>query len=419
MSFPALEAKQAELAALNADLHAIFDEAGPDLDMSAVKSLHGSTADKVAEIQRKNARIDEVGQEVQDLRATAEIAAKSAAFRAEQKAQRNGHTEGGSEQSERATEAKAERGHKSLGDLFTDSVAYKGRQSGSNSPVAELDISLKTLFETGAGWEPETTRGPRFVDYVTRPIQVVDIVPGTTTNQVAITYMEETTFTNNAAEIAEGGLYPESALGVEEKSSPVRKIGTWIPVTDEQLEDVSQARGYVNNRLPFMVRQRLDSQILVGNGTAPNLRGLLNVSGIQTQAKGTDPTPDAAYKAMTKVMVTALANPNAFVFNPLDWSDIRLLRTADGIYIWGSPMEAGPARLWGLPVVLAQGLTENTAVVGDFQNFSELSTKRGLDMQISNSHDDFFVNGKQAIRADVRVALVFYRPAAFATITGI
>jgi len=62
--------------------------------------------------------------------------------------------------------------------------------------------------------------------------------------------------------------------------------------------------------------------------------------------------------------------------------------------------------------------TENTALVGDF-SFSELAQRRGIDVQISNSHADFFTNGLQAIRADVRVALVIYRPAAFATVTGI
>src|SRR3546814_1904173 len=138
-----------------------------------------------------------------------------------------------------------------------------------------------------------------------------------------------------------------------------------------------------------MVRQRLNTQILVGNGTAPNLRGILNVAGIQTQAKGSDPVPDAAYKAMVKIRTTGQAIPGAFVFNPLDWQDVRLLRTADGIYIWGSPSEAGPARLWGLTVAEAQGLTQNTALCGDFANFSELSTKRGIDVQVSNSHSTF------------------------------
>ncbi|MEV7611317.1 phage major capsid protein, partial [Microbacterium sp. NPDC089320] len=281
-----------------------------------------------------------------------------------------------------------------------------------------LDIELKSLFDTGA-WTPETTRGPRIEEFLTRPIQLIDLIPQTTTSQVAVTYMEETTYVNNAAEIPEGGPYPESALGLEEKQSPVRKIGTWIPITDETLEDQPRARGYLNNRLPFMVRQRLDSQILVGSGTGVNLRGLLNTTGIQTQAKGGDPTPDAVYKAMTLIKVNGLAMPNVTVWNPADWQDVRLLRTTDGIYIWGSPSEPGPARIWGLPVVEAFGLTEGTAVVGDFANYSELATRRGIDVQISNSHADFFTNGKQAVRADVRVAFIIYRPRAFATVTGV
>jgi HK97 family phage major capsid protein len=306
---------------------------------------------------------------------------------------------------------------KSLGDLFTESVAFKGKR-GSIGPEASLDIDVKALMTTAAGWTPETTRTGHLVDMAVRPIQVIDLVPGNTTSQAAVVYMEETTFTNNAAETAEGSPYVESALGLTEKSSPVRKIATFLPVTDEQLEDVPQARGYINNRLPFMLRQRLDAQILVGDGTAPNLRGFLNTVGIQTMAKGTDPTPDAFYKAMVQVQVTGRAMPNAIVMNPLDWQDVRLLRTADGIYIWGSPSDAGPARMWGLPIAQSDALTQNTGLVLD-TTFTELDTRRGIDVQVSNSHSTFFTEGKQAVRADTRVALVVYRPAAICSVTGI
>ena len=168
-----------------------------------------------------------------------------------------------------------------------------------------------------------------------------------------------------------------------------------------------------------MIRQKLDSQILVGSGTPPALLGILNVSGIQTQAKAADPTPDAVYKAMIKVRVTGRALPSAVVFHPTNWQDVRLLRTADGLYIWGNPSDAGPERIWGLQVVQSDAITLGTALTGDFPNFSELATKRGLDVQVSNSHSTFFIEGKQAVRADIRVALVVYRPAAFCTVTGL
>lgn len=407
-TFPALEQAQGKLDAKRKSLHEIFEQAGETMDLAKVTSIQGDTKAKVDEIRKLNTEIDEIAVEVEGYLAV-KAAAEKAAKVPEQR-------EDGAEPGAKGT--KDAGGTKSFGELFTESKAYKARQ-GSNGPEAHLEIDTKALFETSAGWAPEVTRTGRVVDFATRPIQVIDLIPGNTTNQTSIAYMEETTFTNAAAETAEGGAYQEATLALTEKTSPVRKIAVYLGVTDEQLEDEAQARGYVNNRLPFMLRQRLDSQILVGAGTGVLLRGFLNVVGIQTQAKGTDPVPDAVYKAMTKVRVTGRALPGAVIMHPNDWQDIRLLRTADGIYIWGSPSEAGPERLWGLPVAQADAITENTALVGDYANFTELATRRGVDVQISNSHADFFINGKQAIRADVRVALTVYRPAALCTVTGI
>ncbi|WP_433415042.1 phage major capsid protein [Microtetraspora malaysiensis] len=407
ITFPALDEAEGKLNHVRKSLADVFAEAGETLDMDKVKSIEGDSAAKVEWIRAKNAEIDELAVKVEGLREVGKAAQKA---REGEKGDRP--AEPGDERGQR------DAGTKSIGELFTASQAYKGRQ-GSSGPEAHLDVEVKTLFQTTAGWLPETTRTGRVVPFATRPIQVIDLIPGNTTGQAAVVYMEETTFTNAAAETAEGGTYQEAALALTEQTSPVRKIAVWLPVTDEQLEDEPQARGYINNRLPFMLRQRLDGQILTGNGTAPNLRGILNTVGIQTQAKGTDPTPDAVYKAMVKGRVVGRAMPDAVVFHPTNWQDVRLLRTADGIYIWGSPSEAGPARIWGLPVAESDAITLGTALVGDFGNFSELTTRRGVDVQVTNSHGTFFIEGKQAIRADMRVALVIYRPAAFITVTGL
>jgi len=407
MAFPALVEVEGKLKAKQDELGKIFAEAGPDIDFKKVKSVKGDSREIAAHVRKLNDEMTDLGKERSDLQAV-------------QKAAERSRTAGMQETGDGATPPQNGNKHKSFGQLFTESASYKNRTNGVG-PETKLDIELKTLFQTTAGFDPEEVRSGRIVESAQRPVQVMtaDLIPQTTTGQSAVTYMEETTFTNNAAETAEGGTYPEAALALTEQSSVVRKVAVFLPVTDEQLEDEPQARGYVDNRLPFMVRQRLDLQLLVGNGTAPNLRGILNVVGIQTQAKGADPTPDAVYKAMTKVRVTGQAMPDASVFHPNDWQDIRLLRTADGLYIWGNPSDAGPERIWGLRVVQAQALTENTGLVGDFQNFSELAVRRGIDVQVSNSHGTFFIEGKQALRADIRAAFVVYRPAAFCTVTGI
>ena len=403
IEFPALAEARGKLKHKRDELATIFAEAGPEIDLAKVKSVDGDTTAKAAHIKNLNDEMSDLGKKVEELFEVAKAAAVV----------RDGEDAAG-EQSDDQAPGGGQKAAVSFGEAFIKSAAFK--QKGA---VAEVDVELKTLLDTATGWVPETTRGPRVVEFATRPIELLDIIPTTTTTQTAVTYMEETTFTNNAAETAEGATKPEAALALTERSSTVRKIAVWIPVTDEQLEDVPRIQQYLNNRLPFMVRQRLSGQIIAGNGTAPNLRGILNVVGIQTQAKGTDPTPDAVYKAMTKVEVVGQAVPDAVVMHPNDWQEIRLLRTADGVYIWGNPSEPGPEMIWGLRVVKAQAVTENTGVVGDFRNYSELAIKKGLEVQTSNSHGTFFVENKQAVRAEMRAALVFYRPSAFCTVTGI
>jgi HK97 family phage major capsid protein len=413
MSFPALNEKEGAFKAKKDELAGIFREAGADMDLTQVKSIKGTGIDKAAYIRKLNDELTDLGKEVDNLRQVQKAAdrTKIAGVNSDEG---NGESGDGADQYARASQPR----QKSIGELFIESDAMTKRH-GATGPTSTLDMHLKTLLTTSAGWAPEVTRTGTIVPFATRPIQVADLIPQVETTQAAVQYMEESTFTNAAAETAEAGTYPEAAVAFTEKLSAVVKIAVFLPVTDEQLEDAPQIRGYIDNRLPFMIRQRLDSQLLAGNGTTPNLRGLANVVGIQTQAKGTDPTPDAVYKAIVKVEVTGQAVANAVLMHPNDWQNVRLLRTADGIYIWGNPSDQGPERIWGLQVVRAQAATAGTAIVGDFANFSQLAVRRGIDVQVSNSHSTFFVEGKQAIRADMRCAFVVFRPTAFCTVTGL
>lgn len=402
VSFPELDEVSGKLNDRRKRLFDIFTEAGPERDMSKVKSLDGDSNAKVEAIRALNTEIDDLAKKETELRVL-----KAGA--------ENGGDWADPSRRESGDDRKAPAGRKSLGELFNEAV--DGRQDLKQFRH-NFDVDVKATMTTSAGWAPDVVRGPRFVDYATPPIELLDMIPMVTTNQTSVAFMEETTFTNAAAERAEGAAKAESTLVLTERTSAVRSIATSMGVTDEQLEDVERINAYLNNRLPFMLRQRLEQQILTGDGSAPNLRGILNVSGIQTQAKGADPTPDAIYKAMVLVMTTGDAQPDAVVMNPLDWQDVRLLRTADGLYIWGSPADAGPERIWGLPVVLSQRETQNTAIVGSFRAFSEIDVKKGITVERGYINDDF-TKDITRLRAEIRAAFVVYRPAAFCTVTGV
>jgi HK97 family phage major capsid protein len=404
-----------EIKEKSEEMAQVFAEAGPDLDFDKVTTLKGddikSNEDKVKWVQERE-------QELADLNTA--MAERLALEKTRDHSSELISVLGLLDQPTNmiAAAVEAAKGDKSATPGFWESFtkAYKPEMKDSEF---ELDIDAKTLFETTAGWEPETTRTGRVVDAVTRPIQITQVIPTSPTNQSAIVFMEETTYSPAAAETAEGGTFPEAQFELTERTSNVRKITHFVPATDEQLEDEASAGGYLDRRMRFGVEQRLDLQIVQGDGNAPNLDGLMAFSGIQTYALAGEPALDAIHKGITLVNVTGRAVASAILIHSNDWQAIRLVRTADGIYILGPPTEVGPLTLWGLPVVVNEVMTENTAIVGDYANFIELRIKRGVTVKVSDSHDDFFIKGKQAIRADMRVALPIYRAAAFCTVTGI
>lgn len=398
----------------------VFDEAGDNYDMSQVKSLEGDSQGKLEQIRTMNRELDDIGKQIDEQKELEGIGRKARESQQQDREPASRPQQPSGNGNEQPT-------FKDIGKAFSESQAYK--RKGDEAEVPDINLfqylggkavaEAKALFETTAGWPPETTRNRPVVMPAEYEIAVSDLPMRRTTDQTALTYMEETTTTHNATEIAEGGTFPESAYALTQKTQPVQKVATWIPVTDEQLEDVSGIEQYLRSRLTRALNERVDGQLLNGSGVAPNLLGILNVSGIQTQAKGTDPTADAIFKAMTLLRVNAQARPDAVVMHPNDWEEIRLLRTSEGVYIWGNPTDAGPQRVWGRPVVVNEVMTEGTALVGDFGGFSEVAMKRGAEFQVTNAHSTYFIEGKQAIRLDARMVFVVYRPAAFATVTGI
>ena len=404
-----LNAKRAELAE-------IFAKAATKVDG---QDRYNLTPAQLDDVKARNAEIDDLAKQIEDAKFADDVFQKNAQALRESNRPASQLPLGGAKNAE--GRAHEQREVKSLGQLFVEAQEYKNRRGikGLEVKLNDFDfLEVKTLMETGAGFAPQAIRTGRVVEYANRRPVVADLIPQTPTTQSAVVYMEETTFTNNAATRAEGGQAGESALAYTERSKAVREIATFLPVTEIQLEDVAQAQSLIDNRLMTMLSLTEETQLLTGDDNAPNLGGFLTIV-TQAQALGADPVPDAIYKGMTKVRATGFAEPSAIVIHPNDWQAIRLLRTTDGIYIWGNPSEAGPERIWGLPAVITTAETENTALLGDFQLYSEIFRRRGANIKVSDSHSDYFIKGKLAIRADERLALAIYRATAFCKISGI
>ncbi len=325
-------------------------------------------------------------------------------------------------------------GVKTIGEQFTETAAYQNYMSNGVKGV-DSQAEFKTTLNT-TGYPPESLRAPGILETALRdPNAVIGLFDQIQTDQNAFVYLEETTFTNNAGEIAESGDISsanESALAFTERTESIRKIATFLPVTDELLADVAGIQGYVNSRLTTMMTLRMDNQLLNGDGSAPNLTGVLNKSGINTFAYGSYSGElrkiGQIYQAITEIRKDAFIEPDAVIMHPSDWYDI--VTTTSSVETSGSrnPLfvvaggfgaDVAPT-IWGLKVVPSTAIAEGTMLVGKFGggDAAQIVSRQGVDLAVSDSHSDFFAKNQLAIRLTMRMGFVVYKPTAFCSITG-
>lgn len=277
----------------------------------------------------------------------------------------------------------------------------------------------------------------------TRPLRMLDLITLGQTDSDAVSYVQMTGFTNNAAETAEAsatsdasGTKPESALALAAVETAVRTIAHWIPATKRSLADAGQLRTLIEGILGLGLDLRLDQQVVSGNGTGENLRGIRNTVGIGlvTQRKPATTNTlipetilDTIHRAITVVRL-AFFEPTAVGISPTDWERVRLARAgkaavanvnagaagtvAEGDYLMGDPSQSGAERIWGLIPVVSAAFADGHPVIGDYSQ-AVLWLRQGTQVLASDSHMDFFIRNMVAILAEFRAAFGVLAPPAF------
>lgn len=327
-----------------------------------------------------------------------------------------------------------------LGERFTKSDTYAELKASGVLDVEAAPIrtpgvkiasgaELKTLLSTGDSGS-NLFRNDRLgfiVPTVQPALNLLDVIPTATTVSDVVEWVVESAFTNAAVERAESTeatatTSPDSTLTFSTSNANVREITHFIPVTKKMLQDADQLDAWIQNRLIYGVRKRLQSQIISGAAAAPNIKGMLNTSGIQTQARGTDSRGDALHKAITKIRLNAEGDASAqyIGLHPTDLETLRLEKATSGDYYFGGPAVTGAfgGTIWGLTPVVSTAFTQGTAVVFDPSVMTLFYHASGLSLSMSDSHSTYFTERKIAMLASLRAAFAVYQPNGICTVTS-
>jgi HK97 family phage major capsid protein len=261
------------------------------------------------------------------------------------------------------------------------------------------------------------------------PLQVAGLFGQFTTDSNTVRYAVEGTATSAATGVAEGATKPESTIALSTVDEPVKKIATSITVSDELLEDAAGAQGFINGQLSRFVTLEEEEQLLRGAG-GNDLSGLVGRSGVNTYPRGTvDNNAIALGKVVSNTAGSSFVMPDGIIMHPTNWLATRMLTDSAGQFFGGDPFSGAYGQggvaglfgqsLWSLPVALSAAVGAGTAIVGSFRTSAAMARRRGVTVEASNSHDDYFVRNLMSIRAEERLALCVYRSDAFTVVSGL
>jgi HK97 family phage major capsid protein len=296
------------------------------------------------------------------------------------------------------------------------------------------DDEVKAILTTSGltGYD----RQPGIVLQGVQQPHVASLIPQGETTMPTIRYVREVSFTPAAETVAEGGLKPEASWDKLEVDAPVRKIAVRTTVTEEMMEDFPAFRDYLMLRLPFMVEIEEDDQLLNGDGTGTNLRGVYNTTGIllhqqgydvdETTAVTGDTAIDAILRAATRVQAESFFEPTGIVLNPFKWMNMRLTRSGTGddsgganrgVYLLGNPNDPEQKSLWGYPVVKTTRTAVNTGAVAAWNLACMIFRRKGITTDMTNTDGDDWKYNRVSIRSEERLAFPIFRPQAICKVT--
>lgn len=216
-----------------------------------------------------------------------------------------------------------------------------------------------------------------------------------------------------ATAVAEANDKPEAGLKFELRTANVRTVAHWLPASRQVLDDLPQLQALIDNNLTHGVNMALERQLLYGNGSSPQLQGIMGHPLVTSYKSASTVTKLLALR--TAITLASLSNlePNGIVCNPLDWEQVETSQGTDGHFVWS--IVNGPMNpiVWRLPVAVTKAIDVGGALVGNFALGATLYDREQASVRFSEHHDTYFIHNMLAILAEARVAVAWQQPQAF------
>ena len=258
-----------------------------------------------------------------------------------------------------------------------------------------------------------------------RTTTVADLIQWGTTDSNLVDWIEVSGKTNSAATRAEGGTMAQGDISYIEYSTKVKIMSEYMKVTNESLKDASFLASEINSELLSDLNLLVDAQLLSGNNSGSNLKGIEEYADTWTGGtfQSTVTTPnlaDVLRVGINQIYVSGNGKwiPNAILMHPTDVATLDLLKDTGGTYISIPFYNPESQQVVNIPIYQNVGISQGEFMIGDFQKAKGF-IRDSLVVRIFDQNEADAINNRSTITANVRLAFRIKTREANAFVKGV
>lgn len=276
------------------------------------------------------------------------------------------------------------------------------------------DMSLSNITDLSAA---NVQMLPGIIPAAPRKLHIRSLLPTGVMSTSALHYLQETG-TEGAVEswLDNSGSKSQIDYDLTEQVAPSEFIAGYLRITRKALDDISAMRSYLQSRLLESYLDAEDNQLLNGNGTSPNIGGLI--------------TNAEAYTGFRTIQVEKLIDSiaqidsnnhsaNGILLSPEQYYALLLTRsttneyTLPGLGVVNSVN--GQMFISGIPVFKSTAMADDKYLVGDWAKGAQLFVRENPIVRFFEEDGTNVRENKITVRVEGRVALPIYYTDAFVT----
>jgi HK97 family phage major capsid protein len=295
-----------------------------------------------------------------------------------------------------------------------DSIAKLGRgeqkRSGFILDTKAVGNMTEAVNLTGG---LERQYAPQVYAVPSRKVHIRSLLPVGNLSTGLFTFPKETGGEGDAAPQTQGSAKSQIDFDITMTDAAAQYIAGFVRISRQMLDDVPAMTSFLQARLLEKYLLAEDSQLLNGNGTAPNLQGITGVASAATGAATVD--VEQLVQAIAQVY-TADYSANGILINPTDWAAIMNTKNTNSAYsLPGSTVVTtdGTLTIAGIPVYQSTAIAADKFLVGDWAMGAQIMQNQGISVQFSEMDSDNFQKNLITVRVEARIAFPIYYAGAF------